>query len=165
MDETSIYLTGLVFPGPGGAYDPTQPQKAWALPQSAWPSGVNSASTFIGVGIDPYNCKQIPITGTYAWAAAANVAATNPTTGLTNPTEVNMNVVPIPVDLTKIPAGFELQADPLAPFGKLPDIVADPAAAPITPTGTTIAPTEDPNLVRLINGENEILVRLGLPTV
>jgi len=165
-NETEIYLTGLVFPGAqplATPYDPTQPQKSWALPSSAWPAGAAATDTFTAFGLNPYNLAHEAISGTYDWASKPNIAGVSPSSGLTTPVEINQNVVPIPVDLSKIPAGYELAVDALAVFGQLPDLI--PIPTPTVGSGSTAQSTEDPNIIRLVNGENEILVRLGLATV
>ncbi len=155
----SIYTAGLVFPGRSISYDPTQPQKNWELPQDKWPPTALPTDTFTYSTVDTVTAAIGTNSITYEAAATANME-TN--TGVPSTTPVNQSSVPIPVDLTQLPAGAAIVANPMAIFGQLPLIQL--AAALVVASGPP-APVEDPHIVRILNGVNAILVRLGLAQV
>ncbi len=155
----SIYLKGLVFPASSQAYDPSQPQKNWVYPILAWPVGATPSGIFTYSTVDTVTAAIGTNSITYEAAATANME-TN--TGVPSTTPVNQSSVPIPVDLTQLPAGAAIVANPMAIFGQLPLIQL--AAALVVASGPP-APVEDPHIVRILNGVNAILVRLGLAQV
>ncbi len=94
---------------------------------------------------------------TYGAAAASNMQ-TNSGVG-SGP--VNQTSIPIPVDMTKLPAGATIQVNPMAIFGQLPLVVLATPSTP--PAGADPALTIFEN--RVLNALNAILTRLQLPNV
>lgn len=153
--------TRIIFPTKSESFDPTAPQKFWELPQSTWPTGKQPTDIFQYPSINQMTAVIEQNSMTYAAAAVSNIFPV-PAQGFTG--TYNQAMVPIPVDLSLLPAGTQIIVNPMAIFNQLPLIVPAPAIIPPTVSTTT----EDPNILQILtmlsaikNGLNSLLVFFG----
>lgn len=151
----------LTFPLKSESFNPVAPQKFWELAQSAWPTGKQSTDIFQYPSINQMTAVIEQTSMTYGEAAVSNIF---PVPSGTFTGTYNQAMVPIPVDLSLLPANSQIVVNPMAIFNQLPLIVPNPAVVPPTVSTTT----EDPNILQIItmlsaikNGLNSLLVFFG----